>query len=139
MEEKKDQFERHRIYPSMKFDPDNKFDSVLRTAEATFLRMMQIVQKFKLPPAFFLTAPDKADLGIKRVDCIDNQQLADAFQRQKEEFRRKSIPSDEILLFHDTDQKRAISILAENFDPNQNLYRSNYISKLINIFRVQPF
>ena len=135
MEEKKDQFERHRIYPSMKFDPDNKFDSVFRTAEATFLRMIKIGHKLKFHAGFF----SNADLGIKRVDCIDNQQLADTFQRQKEEFRRKSIPSDEILLFQDMDQKQAISILAENFDPNQNQYRSNYISMLINIFRVQPF
>jgi hypothetical protein len=115
MEEKLQNYPCRRIYPPLNFDPDDKFDSVFRTAESTFLRMNRIGKTLKIPTGFLSKTLDD-NLGIKRVDITENVQLADAFQRQKEEFRRNSICCKEILLFYGTKPKKG---QAEVFDLNQ--------------------
>jgi hypothetical protein len=70
---------------------------------------------------------------IKSIDIVINQDLSVQFEKTKREFKRKSIPDDEILAYHGTDEKNINSILETNLQlgyARRQLYgKGNYFSE----------
>lgn len=107
-----------RIYRPLNYDDPDVFDCIFRKAESTFRQMVKFGLKLKIPKPFCRKTLD--NLVIQRVDFIENGQVESAFQRQKEEFQRKAICSDEVYLFHGTNPKSVSSIMTNNFEPNHS-------------------
>lgn len=93
---------RHQLTPSRTFDPNDQMQMHFRVAESHFNRLLGRGGSVKLA----------------KVEYVINPKLIKAFDQQRDQFKKRGIPSDIVLAFHGTKSRAVVdNIVENNFDP----------------------